>query len=67
MSPHYRLRGGWSIKSNTMQKNIYKHKETGNTMVTSEKLSPEHWEKVNVIKGAKMERGEAFSKSKRKK
>lgn len=50
-----------------MKKNIYKHKETGKTIVTSEELSEDHWEQVNVIKGAKMESEDVKTKSKKKK
>ena len=45
-----------------MKKTIYKHKETGKRVVTSEKLSPKHWKKVNIIKGAKMEGPEVHTK-----
>lgn len=45
-----------------MKKNIYKNKKTGQKVVTSEKLDSKHWEKVNVIKGAKMEGNEVRTK-----
>lgn len=48
-----------------MKKHIYRNKETGQKVVTSETLAPEHWEQVNVIKGAKMEGAEVHTKSKR--
>lgn len=45
-----------------MKQNIYKNKKTGKKVITSEKLDSEHWEKVSMIKGAKMEGNEVSKK-----
>lgn len=37
-----------------MNKQIYKHKKTGQRVVTSEKLDKRQWTKVGVIKSGQM-------------
>jgi hypothetical protein len=44
-----------------MKKNIYKHKTTGKKVVTSEKLSAQHWKKIGEKRGAKMESDEVHN------
>ena len=47
-----------------MNKNVYENRKTGKKVVTSEKLDPEHWKKVNEWKTGQMEPDHIRTKNK---
>jgi len=45
-----------------MNKNVYKNKETGKVVITSEKLSSKHWTKIGVRKNMLMDKSKVNTK-----